>query len=111
MLELDGDLRAVDMTGRGHLAEAFDGGIREQARLAGAALRLLIDDGRLDRDEAEAALGSCFIVGKGAVGQRAVRVRGIISHRGHDEAVGNRHRTDLHGRKHGRKFHLTRLLF
>ena len=42
MLELDGDLRAVGMTGRGHLAEALDGGIREQARLAGAALRLLI---------------------------------------------------------------------
>ena len=105
VLQLDGHLGAVGVAGVRHTAEALHRVVREQTGLPGAALGLPVHHRGLDGDQAEAALGPGLIVGQGTVAEGAVGVGKVVAHGGHHKAVGNRHRADLHGRKHGREFH------
>ena len=89
VLELDAELGAVGVTAVGHGLEAGHDVIAEQAGLARTALGLLVDDGGLDGDEAEAALRAGFVVGGAAVAERAVGVGEVVAHGGHDKAVGH----------------------
>ena len=100
VLKLDADLRAVGVAAVGHGLEAGDYAVGEEAGLPGAALGLLVDDGGLYGDEAEAALGAGLIVRGGAVGERAVAVGEVVAHGRHDEAVGDGDGANLDGREH-----------
>ena len=97
VLELDADLGPVGVAAVGHGLEAGDDGVIEEAGLARAALGLLVYDGGLYGDEAEAALGAGLVVGGAAVGQGAVGVGEVVAHGRHDEAVGHGHGAYLYG--------------
>ena len=100
VLELDADLGAVGVAAVGDGLEAGDDGVVKEAGLAGAALGFLVDDGALEGDEAEAALGAGLIVGGGAVAHGAVRVGEVVAHGRDDETVGDRDGADLDGLEH-----------
>ena len=110
VLELDADLRTVGVAGVGHALEARDDLVGEEAGLARAALGLLVDDGALDGDEAEAALGAGLVIGGGAVAHAAVGVGEVVAHGRDDKAVRHRHDADIDGLKHIRELHSFSLL-
>jgi hypothetical protein len=91
VVELDADPGAVSVRDLRQVAEALDAEVLMQTELVRAAAPYGVDEGGLDIDPAHASACACLVVRLRALGDRAVRVSEVALHRGHDDAVLDRH--------------------
>ena len=98
--QLHGDLRAMTMDGVGELAQRRDVTVVRHRQLMNRVGAMRVGKGRdLGDEESGTASGSGFVVGDDLVVGHAVVTDDFDTHWRHGDAVGHRHRTDLHGRE------------
>ena len=98
--QLHGDLRAMAMDGVGELAQRRDVAVVRHRQLVDRVGAMWVGKGRdLGDEESGTAGGPCFVVSDDLVVGHAVVTDDLDAHRRHGDAVGHRHRTDLHGRE------------